>query len=119
MPLRSVDEGVLPSHFRLGSCRAVGGGKLQHGCKLALAQTGQGYDLPAREFERIVMSVRLIHIDLPEPGYRGFDLAEAQAREEAAERMVDLDLIFERHLGAGQEAHCNVRLSDGSEATGY
>src|SRR5205085_2568903 len=44
-----------------------GGGQLQHFRALAFAQTREQHDLTAREFERVMMHMRLIVIDLAEP----------------------------------------------------
>jgi hypothetical protein len=62
--------------------------------------------------------MRLIHIDLPEARHGSLDPAEAQARQETPEGMVNLYLILESHFRARHEAHGNVWLADGREATG-
>jgi len=62
------------------------------------------------------MQVRLIRVDLPEARHSLSNLFRAlQAREET---MLVFHLILKRDLGAGKQAHGNVRFSDRGKTAG-
>ena len=82
---------------------------------LAFAQSREQHDLTAGEFQRVVMNVRLVVIDLTEP--RHF-LPDFSVREEGAERRVVFHVALERELGARKQAHRHVRVVAGGEAAG-
>ena len=84
---------------------ARSGRQLQHRRPLALAQTGDQHDLPVGELQGVVMHVRAVHVDLPEPGHLVSNFAEPHARQQAVsmvallERNV-LDIHFRANDGA-------------------
>src|ERR1700730_2575453 len=105
----------------LGRCRfllaggAGGRGQLQYGCTLAFTKTGKQHHLAVRELERIVMSHRVVHVDLPktrEP------LSSLLVRKDSnSERRLTFHIRLERNLSARKQAHCDVRLSDCGKTT--
>src|SRR5947209_169854 len=46
------------------------GGQLQHACMLAFAQPREQHDLPARQFQSVVVCIWLVYVDLPKPRHR-------------------------------------------------
>src|SRR5262249_56945300 len=71
------------------------------------------HDLTAGEFQRIVMHVRLIVVDLAEAS----DLfPDFSVRQEGAERGVVFHIALERELGARKQAYGHVRIVTGSKA---
>jgi hypothetical protein len=81
---------------------------------LAFAQPSEQHRLPVGELQRIVMDVRVAHIDPPEPSHF---LPEFHIREKSKKALALDDFLFERDLCAGQKAHRHVRLSDCSESS--
>jgi hypothetical protein len=77
--------------------------KLQHGRFLALAKLGQEDDLAVREFQRIVMDVRRLLVDLAEDRRVVFDVLDAAAEEA---RRFDRNLFRESDLRSRQQTHC-------------
>src|SRR5215471_7843557 len=77
--------------------RARRGRQLEHRRVLAFVQPGEQHGLPVGELQRIVMLVRLAHVDLPEQGYF---LPEFHVREKSKKAVVP-DFHFERDLRAG------------------
>src|SRR5262249_6291686 len=83
------------------SCR-----QLQHGCLLAFAQEGQKKGLPVREFERVMVHMRLVAIDLTEncrlvPSGRGSS--------------IDCDFRIEGKLRAGKHANRGAGVARSGE----
>src|SRR5262249_15857658 len=74
------------------------GRQLQHGHVLPFDQPRDENDLAARQLERVVMDVRLVHVDLPEAchSYAGSCLAAPSSKEAAA--ALELDVVVERNL---------------------
>jgi len=64
---------------------------------LAFAQPGEQNGLPVGELQRIVMHVRLAHVDLPELSHF---LPEFHDGEKTKNALVN-DYLFERDLRAG------------------
>src|SRR6266536_5323717 len=95
----------------VGSAR--GGRQLQDGRALTSAQSREQHDLPAGEFERIVIHVRLVVVDLPEPSHFFPNLS---VREEGPKRSGVFHFVLERELRAGKKAHCHRWLFHCSEA---
>src|SRR5712692_2778736 len=82
---------------------------------LAFAQSREQHDLPAGEFERIVMYVRLLVVDLPESSHL---LSDLSVRQEGAKRRVVFYFVLEREFRARKQTNHNAWLSDSSETTG-
>jgi hypothetical protein len=80
--------------------------QLQDRRALTLAQASQQHDLPAGELQRIVMNMRLIHIDLPEAG----DLLLDPSNREETEGRLAFDIPLKCKLSAGKQANDNVRI---------
>lgn len=76
------------------------GRQLQDGCVLAEAKPGYQNDSAIRKFERVVMGVRSVHVDLPEPGDPLSRVAKTEARKHVTENMLDLDIRIEGEFGA-------------------
>jgi len=72
--------------------------QLQHGRDLSGDQSCDHHDLAAREFERVVVDVRIVHIYLPEP----CDLVIHARFPEKAARAIVLDVVLERQFRAGK-----------------
>jgi hypothetical protein len=90
--------------------------QLQHRRVLALDQPREQYHLSVGKFQRIMMDHGTIRIDLPEARE---PLSDFLVWENAnAERWFVFDVVVERDLGARQQANRDMRLADGSEATG-
>ena len=93
-----------------------GGRQLQHGRALALDQAREQHHKSVGEFQRVVMDHGIIRIDLPETRE---PLSDFLVPEDAnAERWLAFDVVIERDLGTRQQTNSDMRLADGSEATG-
>src|ERR1700730_5163855 len=95
----------------------VGGGargdwQLQHARALAFAQSPEQHDLPAGEFERIVIHVRLVVVELPEPRHL---FTELSVRQEGAKREVVFHFVLEREFRARKQTNRTPWLSHSSE----
>src|SRR5262249_6769420 len=76
-------------------------------------------DGPAvRKLQRVVMSMRLLGIDLPEARYTVSKLAQPQPGQHAAQHMFVLELVIEHYLGTGKQADRHVWLANGRKAAG-
>src|SRR5262249_46257947 len=71
--------------------------QLQHCCVLSFAQAGEQHRLPVGELQRIVMDVRLSHVDPTEPSHF---FPEVHIWEQKKKTLV-LDFFFECDLRAG------------------
>src|SRR6516164_8425808 len=105
----------------LGRCRfllaggAGGRGQLQYGCTLAFTKAGEQHHLAVREFQRIVMSHRVVHVDLPKTREA---LADPLVRKDSnSKRRLAFHIRLERNLGARKQADRDVRLSDCGKTT--
>jgi hypothetical protein len=87
--------------------------QLQHGRYLPGEQPRDQHDLAGREFQRIVVDMRIVHTDLPEP----CDSLIYARLPEQAESAVIPNVIFECEFGAGNQAHSHVGLADSGEAS--
>ena len=88
----------LRSHVRDGFTAAALARRcrqLQHGGALAGDQAGDHDNLAAGEFQRIVMDVGIVQIDLPEAGHFVLD----PGLPEQAEGTIVLDVMLEGDLG--------------------
>jgi hypothetical protein len=110
-----LDRPLAPRRAFLG-LRVIAGRRrqLQHRGALAGRQPRHHDDLAAWEFERVMMDVGVIHVDLPESGNFVLDPSLA----EQAEGAIVLNLLVEGDLGAGQQTNRNIGLADGREAAG-
>src|SRR5712691_763605 len=90
------------------------GRQLQHGRVLAFDHAGQQHDLAAGEFERVVMRVRPLAIDLPEARRLLADFAVGQEAVGGLAHRV----LFEGKLGARTKAYRDARRADRREAAG-
>ena len=77
---------------------------------LALAQAREEHHLPVRKFERVVMGHGIIGVDLPEAGKALPDLLVRQDTD--AEGRLAFHILVKSELGAGQQAHRDVRFAD-------
>ena len=75
---------------------ARGRRQLQYGRALTGDQSRDHHDLAAREFECVVMQVRVVHVDLPELG--NF-VVHARSAEQAESALV-LDIFFKSQFRA-------------------
>src|SRR3954454_1707980 len=96
--------------------RAGPGRQLQHRGALVLAQTREQHHLPVRKFERVVMGHGIIGVDLPEAGKALTDLLIRQDTD--AEGRLAFYILVKSELGAGQQAHRDVRLADRRKTAG-
>ena len=87
---------------------------MQHGGGLTGDKPRDHHDVAAREFERVMMDVRIVHIELPEPG----NLVLHARLPEQTESTVIFDLLLEGEFGAGKQTDGDVGFPDGSEAAG-
>src|SRR6516162_3028308 len=97
----------LSPHCLLRGRRMRASRQLQHGRALTLAQARDQHHLPVRELQRIVMGHGVVHVDLPEACEPLPDLLVWQ--NASAKRRLAFDILVERNLGAGQQAHRNMR----------
>src|ERR1700730_9384030 len=56
--------------------------KLEHRCLLTFKHVSQAHDLAVWKFQRIMMCVRLVLVDLPEDGHRVIDRTHFPAKNE-------------------------------------
>lgn len=84
--------------------------QLQHRGSLARYQPVDLQNLSIWEFQRIVLNVRIVHIDLPEASDPVIHtaLAKARAQEAKTEGAVVLDVIVKREFRSGQQADCHL-----------
>ena len=87
---------------------------LQHGRALARRQPRHQDNLAAGKFERVVVDVRIVHVDLAEAGHFVLNARLAEQTEGA----VVFNVAREGELGAGHQTHGDVGLSDCGEAAG-
>src|SRR5436853_6164835 len=98
--------------------------QLQHCSGLASDQLRNLQNLPIWEFQRIVLNVRIVHIDLP----KASDLVVHTPVAKKAEGVIVSDIVIEGQFRSGQEADRHLRwivmnyelgtvLPDGSKAT--
>ena len=88
--------------------------QLQHRCGLTGNQPRHHHNLSAGKFQRVMMDVRVIHIDLAESGDAMLDPRFA----EHAEGAVKLDVVVEGELGAREQADRHIGLTDFGKAAG-
>ena len=81
---------------------------------LTLAQSRYQHDLPVRKFQRVVMRVRFMKLDLTELRRAPLHLALRQNAEE----IVVFDVVLEYQFGPGPQAHRHFGFSDSGKATG-
>src|SRR5262245_18499819 len=99
--------------FRLLLDRLLGVDRqLQHGGDLAFAQAGHQHDLAAREFERVVVVMRILQVDLAETR----DLLGDPPARQQAEGVHAGYFLLEGELCAGHQADGDIRLADRREA---
>src|SRR5262247_3349106 len=82
--------------------------ELQHGAVLALAKAGDQDDLPVGEFQRVVMRIGIVEVDLTETRHLA-----ALAGREMGHLFVVANLILERDLGARKQADGGVGIALG------
>src|SRR5258705_1415667 len=114
-PARTCASGDERSLLLLGLgriLRAQRGGQLQHSRALPLAQSRHQDDLAVWKLQRIVMHRRLVYIDLTKTRDPVADLLLWQDRECRLARHIAL----QGDLRAWQQAHGDIRLSDGGKA---
>jgi hypothetical protein len=92
--------------------RARSSWQLQHSRLLTLTETGEQHNLPVGELQCVVMHVRLLFPNLPEPSHFLSELFAGHPHREEAQSMLALDLFVERDLRAGKKAHGHVRFSE-------
>src|SRR6516225_7842437 len=105
----------LSPHCLFRGCRMCGDRQLQHSGTLTLAQARDQHHLPVWEFQRIVMSHGVVHVDLPEACEPLPDLLVWQ--NAGAKRRLAFDIFIERNFGAGQQADRNMGLAGCRETT--
>ena len=98
-------------------CLARGDWQLQHGHGLPFAQIGDANDPSIWEFQRIMMRIAFVQIDLPESGHLLPSLSEPKARHNATKNVATFRLLIKGNLGTGKKAYCHIRFSDCSKAT--
>ena len=84
--------------------RLFGRRQLQHGRHLALAKPCHQHDAPIRELQGVMMGIVPVHVDLTETRDTIRDLTEAEAWQQTAEAVIDLDVTLESELGARTQA---------------
>jgi hypothetical protein len=87
---------------------------LQHGCALPLKQIGEKNDFSVRELQRIVMSMRVVAVDLSKPRH---SLLGFPVPEEPESGLVP-NCFLESELGSRQEAHSDVRFTSRGKTAG-
>jgi len=90
------------------------GWELQHGCALPLRQISEKNDFSVRELQRIVMSMRVVAVDLSKPGY---SLLDFPMHEEPNPGLVS-NYLLKGQLGSRKEAHSHIRFTRPGEAAG-
>src|SRR5215831_1745033 len=93
--------------------RAGWGWELQHACALPLMQVGEKNDFSVRELQRIVMSMRVVAIDLSKTRHPLLYFVP----EEPESGLVP-NCLLEGQLGSRKEAHSHVRFTRRGEAAG-
>src|SRR5262245_22134117 len=83
--------------------------QLQHGCILAFAQEGQKKGLPVRQFERVMVHMRLVTIDLAE---------NCGLVPSGSGSSIDCDFRIEGKLRAGKHANCGAGIARSGEPAG-
>ncbi len=78
--------------------------QLQHRGGLASDQLRELQNLPIWEFQRIVLNVRIVHIDLP----KACDLVIHTGFAKKAEGAVVADIVVEGQFGSGQQADRHI-----------
>src|SRR5580704_6822625 len=89
-----------------------GGRQLQYGRSLARNKPRHQHDLAAGELQRVMMNMRIVHVDLAKAGDALVDPGAA----EHAEGAVVVHGLVESDLGAGKETYRYLRLADFAEA---
>src|SRR5262249_58066143 len=79
---------------------------------LAGNQPRHNNNLPAGKFQRVMMDMRVIHVDLAESSHAVLDPCFAKHAEGA----VKLDLVVESELSAREQADRDVGMTDFGEA---
>jgi hypothetical protein len=98
--------------------------QLQHRSGLASDQPRELQNLPIWEFQRIVLNVRIVHIDLP----KACDLVIHTGFAKKAEGAIVPDIVVESQFRSGQQAdrhpgwtvmnyELGTELADGGKAT--
>src|SRR5579864_4297299 len=99
-------------------------GQLQHRCGLASDQLLDFQNLPIWEFQRVVLNVRIVHIDLP----KACDLVIHTGLAKKPEGAIVLDVVVEGQFRSGQQAdrhpgwsvmnyELGTELADGGKTT--
>jgi hypothetical protein len=88
------------------------GWQLQDSCRLAGHEARYQHDLPAGEFQRVMVDVGIVHIDLTESGHAMGDARPA----EHAESAVELNVAVESELRTGKQADGHVGFTDFGKA---
>jgi hypothetical protein len=91
--------------------------QLQNRRVLALVERGEQHNVPTGEFQRIVMHVRLVQMDLPEPSH--FFTNRLGLAKKTKPRRLPLDLLLEHNLGARKKAYGDALFSNGGETARY
>jgi hypothetical protein len=90
------------------------GRQLQHNSGLAGDQPSDLHNLAVRKFKRVVMNVRIVHINLP----KSCDPVIYTRLSEQAQGAVVLDVIVKHQLRAGKEADGHLGFANAGEAAG-
>jgi hypothetical protein len=90
------------------------GRQLQHRGGLASDQPSDLNNPAVRKFKRIVMDMRIVHINLAKPRDPVIDMCLS----EKAQGAPVLDVSLKRKLRAGKQADSNLGFADGGEAAG-
>src|ERR1700722_1341267 len=88
--------------------------QLEHRRGLAWNKPRYHHDLATGKFERVVMNVRVVRVDLTEAGNPLIDAGPAEHRESA----VISDIVVERDFGAGEQADRDFGLADFGKSAG-
>src|ERR1700731_303657 len=111
-PALAVDQlGLLPraGFGRLMIMSMPGRRHLQHSGALARGQPRDQNDLAARKLQRVMMDVRVFHVDLAETG----DFVPDAGFAEQTESAVVSNTFLKCELGAGKQAHGGVGIAGG------
>jgi hypothetical protein len=84
---------------------------------LTNAKLRHEHDPAVRKFQRVMMYVRLVIVDLAETCDSVSDPTKTEVREYPGERMAARGLADKRQLSARLQAHCHLRFSDRREPT--
>ena len=85
-------------------------GQLQHRSVLPLVEPIDQHDLTIREFKRVVVRIRLVHIHLTKTSQPLPDVAIG--------KKVIFDIFLEGQFGPRKKAHRDIRLPNRGETTG-